>query len=153
LTCTPVDRPCVASNRFEMNWNSAIASWLYRGWPPVPNSDVTCWPSTWKWNSRVSLLFLSGSGFSESSLVPATGAVRLPGASSARLIQLRPFTGSSATWRGSMLPPSVDVVVSISGASPLTVSVSATPAGDICRLRTPVCPTSNSTARAMELKP
>ena len=28
LTCTPDERPCVASNRFEMNWNSAIASLL-----------------------------------------------------------------------------------------------------------------------------
>ena len=84
LTCTPADRPWVASNRFEMNWNSAIESWLYRGWPPVPNSDVTCWPSTLRWNSRVSLLFRSGSGFSESSLELATGIVRLPGASIAR---------------------------------------------------------------------
>ena len=31
FTCTPVDRPWVASNRFEMNWNSAIESWLKRG--------------------------------------------------------------------------------------------------------------------------
>ena len=33
FTCTPFERPCVASNRFEMNWNSAIESWLKRGWP------------------------------------------------------------------------------------------------------------------------
>ena len=26
FTWTPVDRPCVASKRFEMNWNSAIES-------------------------------------------------------------------------------------------------------------------------------
>ena len=31
FTWTPDDRPCVASNRFEMNWNSAIESLLYRG--------------------------------------------------------------------------------------------------------------------------
>ena len=31
FTCTPCDRPCVASKRFEMNWNSAIISWLKRG--------------------------------------------------------------------------------------------------------------------------
>ena len=31
LTRTPVERPTVASNRFAMNWNSAIESWLYRG--------------------------------------------------------------------------------------------------------------------------
>ena len=28
FTCTPDDRPCVASKRLEMNWNSAIASRL-----------------------------------------------------------------------------------------------------------------------------
>jgi hypothetical protein len=28
FTCTPDDRPCVASNRLEMNWNSAIESRL-----------------------------------------------------------------------------------------------------------------------------
>ena len=28
FTCTPVERPIVASNRLEMNWNSAIESWL-----------------------------------------------------------------------------------------------------------------------------
>ena len=76
-----------------------------RGWPPVPNSEVTCWPSTLRWNSRVSLLFLSGSGFSEFSLELAKGTVRLPGASIASPIQLRPFAGSSPTWRGSMLIP------------------------------------------------
>ena len=31
FTCTPVERPVVASNRLAMNWNSAIESWLYRG--------------------------------------------------------------------------------------------------------------------------
>ena len=43
FTCTPCERPCVASNRFEMNSNSAIASRLSRGWPnPVATSCVTC---------------------------------------------------------------------------------------------------------------
>ena len=31
FTCTPDERPCVASNRFEMYWNSAIISWLNAG--------------------------------------------------------------------------------------------------------------------------
>src|SRR6266536_5771484 len=41
FTCTPDDRPCVASNRFEMNWNSAMASRLYLAWLPVPRFAVT----------------------------------------------------------------------------------------------------------------
>ena len=28
FTCTPDERPCVASNRFDRNWNSAMESWL-----------------------------------------------------------------------------------------------------------------------------
>ncbi len=28
ITCTAVERPIVASKRLEMNWNSAIESWL-----------------------------------------------------------------------------------------------------------------------------
>ena len=52
FTCTPDERPCVASKRFEMNWNSAIESRLKRGWPPVPSTADTCWPSMFSWNSR-----------------------------------------------------------------------------------------------------
>ena len=105
FTCTPVDRPIVASKRLEMNWNSAIESWLYFGWPPVPMSADTCWPSMLSWNSRASPLFRSGSG-----VIALVELVRLPGASSASAIQFRPFTGSSCTWRGSTLPPRLDVV-------------------------------------------
>jgi hypothetical protein len=52
----------------------------------------------------------------------------------ASAIQLRPCTGSSCTCCGSMLPPSCDVATLMSGASPLTVTVSATPLGAIWRL-------------------
>jgi hypothetical protein len=31
FTCTPLERPCVASKRLDRNWNSAIASRLNRG--------------------------------------------------------------------------------------------------------------------------
>ena len=43
--------------------------------------------------------------------LPKPEDVRLPGASSASAIQLRPFTGSSCTCRGSTLPPRLDVAV------------------------------------------
>src|SRR6266699_669046 len=47
FTCTPDDRPCVASNRFEMNWNSAIASRPKLGcrFEPPQQLFVTCRPS------------------------------------------------------------------------------------------------------------
>ena len=101
FTCTPDERPCVASNRFEMNWNSAIASLLYRDWLPVPRFDVTCRPSTLSWNSRTSTRSCTG--------VAPCAFVRFPGASSASDIQLRPCDGSSVTCRGSMLLPRLDV--------------------------------------------
>ena len=62
FTCTPCERPCVASNRFEMNWNSAIISWLKGGWPPPPRLLVTCMPSRFVWYSRTSPPLRSGSG-------------------------------------------------------------------------------------------
>ena len=54
---------------------------------------------------------------------------RAPGVSSARSIQLRPLIGNSAICSGSMLAPITDAVVSISGASPVTVTVSSSVAG------------------------
>ncbi len=60
FTCTPDERPWVASNRFEMNWNSAIESLLYRDWLPVPRFEVTCMPSTLSWNSRTSTRSCTG---------------------------------------------------------------------------------------------
>ena len=60
--------------------------------------------------------------------------VRLPGASSASAIQLRPLTGSSCTCCGSTLPPSAEVDTFSSGASAVTVTVSCTVDGAICRL-------------------
>ena len=63
---------------------------------------------------------------------PGTGVLavsdvmRLPGASMARAIQLRPCTGNSCTCRGSILPPRLDVETLINGASADTVTVSWT---------------------------
>ena len=69
--------------------------------------------------------------------------VRLPGASSASAIQLPPFIGSSCTCCGSTLPPSADVETLSSGASAVTVTVSCTVDGAICRLIVAVWPTSS----------
>ena len=144
FTCTPVERPIVASKRLATNWNSAIESWLYFGWPPVPMSAETCWPSTFNWNSRASPPLRSGSGVCAA--VPlANGSVRLPGATSASAIQLRPFTGSSWTCFGSTLPPMAEFLRSISGASPVTVTVSWIVEGAICMFTDAVCPTSRLT--------
>ena len=104
FTCTPDDRPCVASNRFEMNWNSAIASRLKRGWPPGPS----CAGHLLAVEIELEL------AESRPACGPAPArrpiaVVRLPGASSASDIQLRPCTGSSDICRGSMLPPRLDV--------------------------------------------
>jgi len=60
--------------------------------------------------------------------------VRLPGASSASAIHSRPCTGSSDICSGSMLPPTLDCVVSMSGASAVTVTVSWMADGAICTL-------------------
>ena len=149
FTCTPVERPCVASNWLVMNWNSAIESWLKRGWLPAPSSEPICWPSRLSWNSRCSPPLRSGSG-----AVALVDEVRLPGASSASAIQLRPCAGSSDICFGSMLPPSLDVVVSMSGASPVTVTVSCSVEGAICRLIVAVWPTRRLTPwRFTVLKP
>ena len=71
--------------------------------------------------------------------------MRLPGASIASAIQLRPCTGSSCTWRRIDVAAEIGVVVFTSGASPVTVTVSCTVDGAICRLTTTVWPTSSST--------
>ena len=53
-----------------------------------------------------------------------------------------------------MLPPRLDVLVSTRGDWPVTITVSATPDGDICKLVTTVCPTSSSIpSRVAVLKP
>ena len=137
FTCTPDDRPWVASKRFEMNWNSAIASLLYRGWLPAPMFALTCMPSTFRLNSRTSPRSCTG--------VAPSAFVRLPGASSASDIQLRPALGSSCICRGSIVPPIDDDCVEMRGASPVTVTVSCSVDGDICRFSVSVWPTSSST--------
>ena len=58
---------------------------------------------------------------------------RIPGASVESESQSRPLTGSSCVCRGSTLPPMLDVVVLMSGASSVTVTDSCSAAGDICR--------------------
>src|SRR5258705_1925438 len=53
FTTTPIERPCVASNRFETNSTSATESRLKRGCPkPEPATLlVTCCPSILIWNA------------------------------------------------------------------------------------------------------
>jgi hypothetical protein len=137
FTWMPADRPCAASNRFETYSNSPIASRLYRGCPKVSATWlVTCWPSRLSWNEIPTPVELTGTS--------ATALARLPGASSVRSIQLRPLTGRSCIWRGSTFDASVELAVSTSGASPVTVTLSCTVEGAICRLSTTVCPTRRS---------
>ena len=86
FTCTPVDRPCVASNRFEMNWNSAIESWLNRGWPPVPMFGRHLLAV----DVELELARLAAVAVRQRRGRRWSSVVRLPGASSASAIQLRP---------------------------------------------------------------
>ena len=58
--------------------------------------------------------------------------MRLPGASIASAIQLRPCTGSSWTCSGLMLPPRLELATFSSGASAITVTVSWTVESAIC---------------------
>src|SRR3954468_23583109 len=52
LTTVPLEPPCVASNRFDTNSNSAIASRLYFGWPNPPVwFCVRRRPSTFSWKT------------------------------------------------------------------------------------------------------
>ena len=146
LTCTPEDRPWVASKRFEMNWNSAMESRLYSGWPPMPSCCVTCCPSTLSWYSRTSARSWTG--------VPPMLVVRLPGASSASEVQSRPWIGSSCICCWSMLPPIEEVATSRSGASAVTVTVSWRVDGFSCTSIAAVWPTSSDTpARVIVVKP
>jgi hypothetical protein len=95
----------VASNRFETNSNSAIASRLYFGWPKLAVwFCVTRKPSTLSWNVP-----------SPPSSSPEVFC-RLPGASIVRSTKLRPLRGSSVIWRLSTLLPSDELLVSTSGA-------------------------------------
>ncbi len=142
FTCTPIEPPCVASKRLDTNSNSAIASLLYFGWPkPLVWFWVTRKPSTFNWKVPTPTVPTSVPGSSVDAFR------RLPGASIARSTQLRPFTGRSLTCRESMALPTEDVVVSTSGAWPLTVTDSSRPAADICRFTTAVCPTSSDVER------
>ncbi len=149
FTCTPVDRPCVASNRFEMNWNSAIESWLKRGWLPAAElgRDLLSVEIELELPRLAAVPIRQRRG-------ALVDDVRLPGASSASAIQLRPATGSSCTCCGSTLPPRLEVVTFSSGASAVTVTVSCTVDGAIWRLTLAVWPTSSCTpVRVTVVKP
>ncbi len=87
FTCTPDERPCVASNRFEMNWNSRDRVAAEPRLAAGAELLVTCWPSMFSWNSRTSPRSCTGT-------LPIA-VVRLPGAISASDVQSRPWTGSS----------------------------------------------------------
>ena len=88
---------------------------------------VTSWPSIFSWKLPAPPIGVSLDVF-----------CRDPGASIVRSIQFRPFSGRSCIWRGSTLAPMVELTVSISGASPVTVTDSCTVEGDSWRLTTAV---------------
>src|SRR5258705_2465946 len=80
--------------------------------------------------------------------------VRLPGASSSSAPQSRPWRGMSCTCFGSMLLPRTDEETFRSGASAVTVIVSASVDGDSCRFTTSVSPTSScNPSRTTVVKP
>ena len=120
IACTwmPAERPWVMSNMLVTIWNSAIASRLNFGWPkPEPATFcVICWPSRFSWKSSSRLT---------PGVLPTSLAV-MPLTSFDSSIQLRPWSGSSSICRRSTLPATCDEVVSTSGDSPSTVSVSLT---------------------------
>jgi hypothetical protein len=79
---------------------------------------------------------------------------RCPGANSARPIQLHPCTGSSCTCCGSIFAPRLDVDVSSSGASAVTMTVSWIVEGLISKSTATVWPTSSWTpVRCTVVKP
>jgi hypothetical protein len=67
--------------------------------------------------------------------------------------RLRPFTGSSCTCRGSTFPATAEVVTSMSGAAPVTVTVSVIVLSGSCTLTTAVWPSSSSTPRLCVVNP
>src|ERR1051325_6019009 len=129
FTCTPIDRPWLASNRFDTYSTSAMASWPNRGCPnpyrsPAEIVCVTCWPSRFNCIVPVPAAMLSPR---------CCELYRAPGTTATRSCQFRPFTGSSLIWRGSRLALIDEDVVSINGASPVTVTDSWIVDGDIWR--------------------
>ena len=132
FTWMPLDRPCDASNRFETNSNSPIASRLYRGWPKLSATWlVTCWPSRLSWNVMFELR-------------RADGRFRHGVRPAARREQ-RQVHPVAAVDRQFLHLPRIDVgrsrlefVVSTSGASPVTVTDSCTVDGAIWRFTTAV---------------
>ena len=121
LTCTPLDRPWVASNRALTNSNSAIASRLNFGSPHLAQAmlEVTCCPSTLIWKKP------PWEPLGDS----VTALTRLPGASIVSSIQFRPFKGVSCICFGSMLPATCDDVTSIAPTFSCTSTVVETADG------------------------
>ena len=76
---------------------------------------------------------------------PVRTSVVTPGVSSAKLMKLRPLTGRLRTAASSTVELTCDRVVSMTGDSPVTVTVSATFATRISRRSVMVAPTVNST--------
>ena len=116
-TWTPVDRPWVMSNRFVTIWNSAIASRENRG-SPLPDEStfcLICWPSRLRLND--SFWLTPGELVTLFAVMPFTSIESSS--------QLRPCSGIASIWRRSTLPATCVEVRSTSGASPVTVSVSA----------------------------
>ena len=125
FTIMPIDRPCVASNRFvielELGDRVAAVSRLVVAQPD--EVGVTCWPSMLIWNSPG-----ASSGALADCVLPAARCEQR---------QVHPVAAvdrQSCIWRGSMLPLRFEDAVSISGASPVTVTVSASVAGAIWML-------------------
>ena len=141
----PADRPCVMSNMLVTIWNSAIDSRLNFGWPkPEPATFcVICWPSRFSCH-RSSIAPVP-------MLLPTSLAVT-PFTSFDSSIQLRPWSGSCSIWRRSTLPATCDEVVSTSGVSPMTVSVSVTDASFSVNGIVAFWPTSSSTSLNMTVE-
>ena len=75
---------------------------------------------------RPRLPFRLNSPYEPADSVDPTGSLVAPGTSSNSLVKSRPFTGNSATSEASIVPPVVLEVVSTSGTSALTWTISCT---------------------------
>ena len=142
IACTwmPAERPLVTSNMLVTTWYSPIASRLMPGCPNVV-TDVLCVIS---WPSRLSWKFVSP----EMPGVSVTALAVMPGTIIDSCIQLRPAIGSCSIWRRSILPATRAVRRSISGDSPVTVTVSSRVASLSVYGMVAFCPTSSSTSES-----
>ena len=125
------------SNRLVTTWNSAIASRLNFGCPKPPPATcwVISWPSRLSWKAR-----------SRTPGLVSTWLAVMPLTCIASSIQLRPCSGSSSIWRRSTLPATWVELMSTSGDSPVTVTVSVSVATCMAKGTERFCPTSSSTS-------